>query len=103
MISEFKANIDDKDFIFDYFAKSKMYRDSFFAKDIFVMIEARNEVGFLANITRICSDNNINIKNIKLHRPKEDDEEVVYLYFENEREKEKCLELFRKTEYKILK
>lgn len=103
MLAEFKENIDNKDFIFDYFAKSKMYRDSFFARDIFIMIEARNEVGFLANITRICSDNNINIKNIKLHRPKEDDEEVVYLYFENENEKNKCLELFLRTDYNILK
>jgi len=102
MIKDFKKNINNEQFIFDYFDKAKIYRDSFFVKEIFVKIEAKNEVGFLSNITSICSDNHINIKNIKLLRPEDDGEDVLYLFFDNEEEYRKCVKLFRDSEYKIL-
>ena len=104
IIESFKNNIEKDEEVYQYFETAKEYRDSFSTnhKIDYVTIETKDKIGVLADITTICSQNYINIRNIKLLRTKEKEEVIINILFENEKDRKKSIELFEKNKYNIL-
>lgn len=103
IIEEFKNNIESSEKTYEYFESAKNHRDSFTAKNKvdYVTIEVKNKPGVLADITAICGQNSINIRNINVLRTKHKEDGIIKILFENEEEKQRSVELLRQHKYEV--
>ena len=103
IIENFKNNINSTEKRYEYFDNAKKYRDSFITKNKvdYVTIEVKNKAGVLADITTICANNSINIRNINVLRTKEKEDGIIKILFENEGDKQKSIKLLKEHKYEV--
>lgn len=103
IIKQFKNNIENAEKTYEYFETAKNHRDSFISKNKvdYVTVRVKNKAGVLAEITTICAQNSINISNINVLRTKEKEDGIIKILFENEKEKDRSIELLRMYGYEV--
>lgn len=103
IIENFKNNINDNKKLYEYFENAKNHRDSFSSKNKvdYVTINVKNKAGVLADITTICAENSINIRNINVLATNEKEDGIIKILFENEEEKNRSIQLLKKHNYDV--
>ncbi len=116
MLSSFKNELQnfeniliDDSKIYNFFNNAKSYRDSFSAKSSSltsymlyeIKMDVPDELGIIAKIATILSQNDINIKNIGIVNSREYENGVLQVVFENKEDLNRSVSLLKAMNYVI--
>lgn len=108
-LTTIKNNMENPDAIYELFASSKAYRDSFIKKKIngemlaTLNIVIKDQSGTVAKVTNILANENINIKNIGIVNNKENMYGSLSIMFDSLEEQEKAYAILKQNNYHVEK
>ncbi len=98
----------DKENIYNFFAESKAYRNSFsdkvigsISKPYKLTIDVIDKPGIIAEIATLLSQHTINIKNIGIMNNREQEEGVLEIVFYDRDSQQKSIELLNQMHYRV--
>ncbi|HOK40336.1 MAG TPA: prephenate dehydrogenase/arogenate dehydrogenase family protein [bacterium] len=112
IINNFKINLinENKEKIKDYFLTAKNIRNSIRLKGVGLLqnfydllVDVVDKPGIIANITKLLSDNYINIKDIEILKYREEENGVLKLSFANEDDLNNAFEILNANNYLVKK
>lgn len=109
LLDSFAASLEEEnpDRIFDFFDKTKSYRDSFaqsksgFADIYEVYTDIIDKPGTIATVATALSANNINIKNIGIVNNREHQNGILHIILENGGDKTRTVELLKNMDFAV--
>lgn len=102
-----KDKIGSQTDMYEFFKKSKEYRDSFTIRKIngqtapTISVSIKDENGSIAKVAMLLAQNSINIKNIGIENNRENMNGALYIVFGNYEEKDKGYEILQKNNYEV--
>ena len=107
IINKFEQGISDSETIYNFFAESKKYRDSFINKRINgnslpeLNINIKDENGAIATIATILSAKNISIKNLEILNNRENNYGALKIIFNTYEQMEEAHRLLKQFGYEV--
>ena len=108
-LNKFKKIIDDGQKLYSFFENSKNYRDSFANRKVngnsmpILNVKIKDEVGVIANVSKILADYDISIRNIGIVNNREDLYGALSIECASNEEQEKAYKILVENNYEVKK
>ena len=109
LLDNYTKNITKEGTTFDYFTRSKTYRDSFINKKINgntmpeINVSIKDETGAIAKVVTILSNNNVGIRNIEVLNNRENNYGALRVAFANNNDRDLGYKLLKENEFEVTK